>query len=42
MTRGEVLHRIYSAFLRALRAEHRRPAEADWGVLQTIAKQVLG
>jgi len=41
MTRGEVLHRIYSAFLRAMRAEHRRPAEADWGVLQTIAKQRL-
>src|SRR5271157_1598096 len=30
MSRGGLLHGIYSAFLRALRAETRRPAKTDW------------
>ena len=38
MSRGGLLHDIYSAFLRALRAETRRPAKTDWNVLWDIAK----
>ena len=41
MSRGDLLHRIYSGFLRLLRAEGRRPAESDWNVLWTIAEQRL-
>ena len=39
MSRGDLLHGIYSAFLRALRAETRRPAKTDWNVLWDIARQ---
>jgi ATP-dependent helicase/nuclease subunit B len=41
LSRGDLLHRIYSAFLRALRSEERRPAEADWSVLWAIAEDRL-
>jgi hypothetical protein len=41
MTRGAVLHEIYSIFLRRLRIEKRRPVAADWKILWKIARQEL-
>lgn len=41
LTRGSSLHDVYAAFLRKMRDEKRRPAEADGGWLRAYATQLL-
>jgi RecB family exonuclease len=41
MTRGGLLHRIYSIFLRSMRKEARRPVQSDWAALWAIAEEQL-
>ena len=39
LSRGNLLHDIYSTFLRAVREEGRRPSESDWNLLWDIANR---
>jgi ATP-dependent helicase/nuclease subunit B len=39
LSRGSLLHDVYSTFLRALRGEGRRPTDSDWGLLWDIANR---
>jgi RecB family exonuclease len=41
LSRGDLLHRVYSSFLRGIRREQRRPDATDWDGIWAITKKTL-